>query len=107
MQGVTIYYVACNGIEGREVKIVQPNHYLQLAEVQVYGGTGGIKGMGLLSYRKPTKQGSVSHGGHPSRAVDGNANGWWRSRTSIHTNGKVSFLYQQCLLIISRCSPLY
>ena len=51
--GRTIYYVACNGRSAREVKIVQNNNYLHMAEVQVFGGTGAIKGVGLLSYHKP------------------------------------------------------
>lgn len=58
-----------------------------MAEVQVYGGTGAIKGLGLLSYRKPTKQTSTAHGGVSGRAVDGNANGNWGRHSVTHTSG--------------------
>lgn len=85
--GRNIYYIPCNGASGRNVKITLANNYLHMAEVQVYGGSGGIKGMGLLSYQKPTSMSSIAHGGRPERAVDGNANGWWSRGTSIHTNG--------------------
>jgi len=86
--GRAIYYIACNGLTGREVKIVQNNNYLHMAEVQVWGGTGAIKGVGLLSYHKPSTMLTTGHGGVASRAVDGNANGWWKTGTGIHTAGK-------------------
>ena len=86
--GRNIYYIPCNGASGRNVKITLAHNYLHMAEVQVYGGAGAIKGMGLLSYQKPTHMSSIAHGGRPERGVDGNANGWWSRGTSIHTNGK-------------------
>ena len=59
------------------MKIVQPSNYLQLAEVEVFGGPQGVSGMGMLSYKMPTGASSVAHGGRPERAVDGNTDGWW------------------------------
>ena len=61
------------------MKVIQPSNYLQLAEVQVFGGPKGVDGMGLLSYRMPTKQSSEGWGGKAERAVDGNTDGFWGS----------------------------
>ena len=49
------------------------------------GGSKKIDGLGLLSFRKPTKQSSLDHGGIPSRAVDGNINGNWGGKSVTHT----------------------
>ena len=86
--GRNIYYIPCNGATGRTVKITLAHNYLHMAEVQVFGGAGSIKGVGLLSYQKPSHMSSIAHGGRPERAVDGNANGWWGRGSCIHTNGR-------------------
>jgi hypothetical protein len=75
--GQGTYVVPCQGKRASYVKIVQPSNYLSLAEVEVFGGPKGVDGLGLLSYRMPTGQSSVGHGGRGERAVDGNTNGYW------------------------------
>ena len=49
------------------------------------GGSKKIDGLGLLSFRKPTKQSSMAHNGIPSRAVDGNIDGHYGHRSVTHT----------------------
>ena len=49
------------------------------------GGDSEISGLGLLSYRKPTKQSSVGWGGIPSRAVDGNIDGHYGHKSCMHS----------------------
>ena len=80
-----VYFVSCNGAKARFVKVTLAKEYLQLAEVQVFGGAKAVKGLGLLSLNKPTSQSSTGWGGKSSRAVDGNPNGHYGRRTSTHT----------------------
>ena len=81
-----VYYVPCNGASGNVVEVLQPRRdYLQLAEVEVFGGPNAVSGMNILSYFKPTYQSSVGWGGKPSRAVDGNVDGHWGRRSVTHT----------------------
>ena len=65
----------CDGKIGKYVKIVQRYSWLHMAEVQVYGGSKGVSGLGILSDGMPTKASSVGKGMVPERAVDGNPDG--------------------------------
>jgi hypothetical protein len=67
---------------GRWIQIQQTRRdYLTLCEVRVYGSLD-VK---LVSQRRPTKQSSEGWSGRPSRAVDGNTNQRYPSKSCSHT----------------------
>ena len=78
----THYMIRCDGRTGDHVRIVNKKHWLQLAEVQVFGGSKGVTGLRLISKGKPTKASSVGWGAVPGKAVDGNVDGVWGHKTS-------------------------
>jgi len=79
--GVDMYAIACNGAKASSVSVKHKGpQYLQLAEVQVFGGLKAVKGINLLSYGQPTKQSSNWKGSKHGTAVDGNFNGYWSGR---------------------------
>ena len=81
------YIVPCNGKIGNYVKVIQRYNWLHMAEVQVYGGSKGVSGLGILSDGKPTKASSVGWGGIPARAVDGNVDGIFNHHSSYCSKG--------------------
>ncbi len=54
------------------------------------GGSGsGGSGSGVnLALNQPANQSSIAYGGSPSRAVDGNTDGYWGSGSVTHTNSE-------------------
>ena len=91
------YYISCNGATGNVVELLQPRKdFLQIAEVEVFGGPNAVSGLNLLSYFKPTSQSSTGWSGHSSRAVDGNFDGVWGRGSVTHSasgtqKGKVNW----------------
>ena len=81
-----VYYIACNGATGNVVELLQPRKdYLQISEVEVFGGPNKVSGMNILSYYKPTSQSSTGWGGVSSRAVDGRVDGRWGRGSVTHS----------------------
>lgn len=73
-----------------------PGPYLHLAEVEVFGWSpaGSVPNKKYLERKANLKnvaiggiatQSSVSHGGIPSRAIDGNVSGIWGHASTTHT----------------------
>ena len=81
------YVIQCNGKVGNYVKVIHRYNYLHMAEVQVYGGSKGVSGLGILSDGKPTKASSVGWGGISDKAVDGNVDGFFGHKTSYCSKG--------------------
>ena len=69
-------------------------NYLQLAEVEVFGGGGSASsvpqggGNVNLALGKPVQQSSTGWGGDPRRAVDGNNDGNYGANSVSHTEGQ-------------------
>jgi len=61
---------------------------LTLCEVKVHALLGGYSPLltGNIAYRRGTRQISTGWSGHPQRAVDGNRNGNYNSRSCTHTH---------------------
>jgi len=72
--------------EGRYVQVMLPGSgkTLSLAEVQVFSGATNV------ALKKPTVQNSISNGGDPQRAVDGNTDGAWEKNSVTHTAENVT-----------------
>ena len=98
------YIIPCDGAQGSFVKVVQKTNWLHLAEIQVFGGAKGVKGLGLLSQGKPTKQKDMGWGGISKRAVDGNANGLYASKTSTHSKTNKNNWWQ---VDLGKSHPVY
>jgi len=87
-----------------KVNILIPGNgkILSLAEVMVYGEEAEWNGpvftnVALASNGGEASQSSVSHGGVPSRAIDGNVNGGWRDGSVTHTSGMTDPFWEVAL----------
>ena len=81
-----VYYIACDGAAGNVVEVLQPRKdYLQISEVEVFGGPNSVSGLNILSYYKPTSQSSTGWGGVSSRAVDGDVDGRYDRGSVAHS----------------------
>lgn len=94
IRDVNSYWMSCGGASASSIKIIQENDHLSLAEVNVFGGSKAIKGLSLLSQKRPTSQSSLHAGGHASRAVDGRTDGHWNRGTITHTGKDPSAWWQ-------------
>ena len=72
---------AADVIKGRYVNVTLPGNgrILSLAEVQVFSGGKNV------ALNCKTSQSSTAHGGHASRAVDGNTDGDYSQKSVTHT----------------------
>jgi len=86
---------------GRYVRVqLSGSNYLQLAEVEVFGGAGQASsvpqggGNVNLALGKPAQQSSTGWGGDPRRAVDGNPDGNYGANSVSHTEGQAQPWWQ-------------
>lgn len=79
--GQAYYPVTCNGAKASKIRLQHTKQeYMNIAEVEVYGGQKAIKNVGLLSYRQNTEDSSRYAGSHPRKVVDGDVSGFWGHR---------------------------
>ena len=64
----------------KEIKEIKSLRTLSLAEVQVFSGPTNIATGGTAT------QSSEQHGGHPTRAIDGNTDSNWYVNGDTYTN---------------------
>ena len=80
-EGQALYPMKCNGVKARYVWVKHAGkQYLQIAEVQVFGGMKPVKNISLLSLKQNARGTSNWPGSRASYAVDGNMNGYWGRR---------------------------
>jgi hypothetical protein len=109
VEGQAMYPMSCNGVKARYVMVKHTGRqYLQLAEVQVFGGMKPIKNISLLSLKQNAKGTSNWPGSRASYAVDGNMNGYWgRRRIYISRRRGTPSKPEKLLIDISQIQKIY
>lgn len=109
VDGQSMYPMTCNGVKARYVMVKHTGkQYLQLAEVQVFGGMKPIKNISLLSLGQNAKGTSDWPGSNAKYAVDGSSNGYWRGKgLYISRRRGTPSKPQQLIVDISQIQSIY
>ena len=101
--------MSCNGVKARYVWVKHPGRgYLQMAEVQVFGGMKPMKNISLLSLGQNAKATSNWPGSRARYAVDGDVNGYWgRRRMFISRRRGTPSRPQEMAIDISQIQGIY
>ena len=104
-----MYPMRCNGVKARYVWVKHTGkQYLQIAEVQVFGGMKPVKNISLLSLKQNARATSNWPESRASYAVDGNMNGYWgRRRLYVSRHRGTPSKPQELTVDISQIQQIY